>query len=165
MDMRMMVQVLAPGVEHSDETDLGADPKHLGAETGMIAILHTWGQNLHHHPHLHCIVPGGGLASDGRWIACRSGFFLPVHVLSRFYRRLFIERLQAAFDASRLTFFGDLSPLCDPLVFAGLLKLVRRLSWVVYTKRSFGGCSAGPRLSGPLYPSRGHRQRSSRRLP
>ena len=77
---------------------IGADPKHLGAETGMIAILHSWGQTLTHHPHVHCIVPGGGLAPDGRWVACRPGFFLPVHVLSRLYRRLFLERLRDAFS-------------------------------------------------------------------
>ena len=77
---------------------IGADPKHLGAETGMIAVLHTWGQTLTHHPHAHCVVPGGGLAPDGRWIGCRPNFFLPVRVLSRLYRRLFLQRLQAAFD-------------------------------------------------------------------
>ena len=90
---------------------IAADPKHLGAETGMIAILHTWGQTLTHHPHVHCIVPGGGLAPDGRWVACRPDFFLPVRVLSRLYRRLFLERLQAAFDSSKLEFFGDLARL------------------------------------------------------
>ena len=76
---------------------IAADPKHLGAETGMIAILHTWGQTLTHHPHVHCIVPGGGLGPDGRWVACKPNFFLPVHVLSRCYRRLFLERLRTAF--------------------------------------------------------------------
>ena len=90
---------------------IGADPKHLGAETGMIAILHTWGQTLTHHPHAHCIVPGGGLGPDGRWIACKPNFFLPVHVLSRCFRRLFLERLQAAFDAGGIAFFGDLAGL------------------------------------------------------
>jgi Putative transposase/Transposase zinc-binding domain len=118
---------------------IGADPKHLGADTGMIAILHTWGQTLTHHPHLHCIVPGGGLGPDGRWVACRPGFFLPVHVLSGLYRRLFLERLRAAFDAGRLAFFGDLSSLCDPLVFAQRLEPARRVNWVVYAKRPFGG--------------------------
>jgi hypothetical protein len=78
---------------------IAADPKHLGAEIGMIAVLHTWGQNLFHHPHVHCIVPGGGLASDGRWVVSRPGFFLAVRVLSRLYRRLFLERLIAAFEA------------------------------------------------------------------
>jgi len=118
---------------------IGADPKHLGADTGMIAILHTWGQTLTHHPHLHCIVPGGGLGPDGRWVACPPGFFLPVHVLSGLYRQLFLERLRAAFDAGRLAFFGDLSSLCDPLVFAQRLEPVLRVNWVVYAKRPFGG--------------------------
>src|SRR6201986_4771937 len=93
---------------------IAADPKHLGAETGMIAVLHTWGQNLFHHPHVHCIVPGGGLAPDGRWIACRPGFFLPVRGLSRLYRRLFLKRLQTAFDAGKLSFFGELAALAMP---------------------------------------------------
>src|SRR3984893_18705063 len=88
---------------------IGADPKHLGAETGMIAVLHTWGQSLFHHPHVHCIVPGGGLAPDRRWVACRPGFFLSVRVLSRLYRRLFLERLASAFNAGALNFFGDLT--------------------------------------------------------
>ena len=85
---------------------IAADPRHLGAEIGMIAVLHTWGQNLLHHPHVHCIVPGGGLAPDGRWLACRPGFFLSVRVLSRLYRRLFLERLAAAFETGALRFGG-----------------------------------------------------------
>jgi hypothetical protein len=94
---------------------LAADPKHLGAEIGFLAILHTWGQNLLHHPHLHCVVPGGGIAPDGqRWIACRPGFFLPVRVLSRLFRRLFLEHLQAAFDTGKLQFFSSLAQLRDP---------------------------------------------------
>ncbi len=97
---------------------IAADPKHLGAETGMIAILHTWGQTLTHHPHIHCLVPGGGLASDGSWVGCRPGFFLPVRVLSRLYRHLFLEHLQAAFDAGDLKFFGDLAPLSESAAFA-----------------------------------------------
>jgi len=118
---------------------IGADPKHLGAETGMIAILHTWGQTLTHHPHVHCLVPGGGLASDGRWVACRPDFFLPVRVLSRLYRGLFLDRLQAAFATGDLEFFGDLTPLTEPAAFAGHLKSMRRLEWVVYAKRPFAG--------------------------
>jgi hypothetical protein len=118
---------------------IGADPKHLGGETGMIAILHTWGQTLAHHPHVHCIVPGGGLEPDGRWVACRPNFFLPVHVLSRLYRRLFLERLQAAFDAGDLKFFGDLAPLREPAAFAKHLARLRRVNWVVYAKRPCGG--------------------------
>jgi hypothetical protein len=118
---------------------IGADPKYLGAETGMIAILHSWGQTLTHHPHVHCIVPGGGLAPDGRWVACRPGFFLPVHVLSRLYRRLFLERLFEAFDAGKLNFFGDLAALAAPAAFARYLAPLRRIAWVVYVKRPFGG--------------------------
>jgi hypothetical protein len=88
---------------------IAADPKHLGADIGFVAVLHTWGQNLHHHPHVHCLVPGG-LSPDGmRWMACRRGFFLPVPVLSRLFRRLFLERLQAAF--ANLSFFGELAAL------------------------------------------------------
>src|SRR5258708_26563329 len=97
---------------------IAADQRHLGAEIGFVAVLHTWGQNLQHHPHVHCLVPGGGLASDGtRWVFCRPGFFLPVRVLSRLFRRLFLEKLRAAFDAGRLAFFGTLCRLADPPVF------------------------------------------------
>jgi Putative transposase/Transposase zinc-binding domain len=118
---------------------IGADPRHLGAETGMIAVLHTWGQTLVHHPHIHCIVPGGGLTPDGRWRACRPGFFLSVRVLSRLYRRLFLERLLSAFNAGALNFFGDLATLADPTAFAAYLQPLRRTEWVVYCKRPFGG--------------------------
>ena len=119
---------------------IAADPKHLGAEIGFIAVLHSWGQNLHYHPHIHCIVPGGGISRDGtRWIACRPGFFLPVRVLSRLFRRLFLEELRAAHDASRLGFFGDLAHLAKPDAFARMLAEVRRLEWVVYAKPPFGG--------------------------
>ncbi len=118
---------------------IAADPQHLGAETAMIAILHTWGQTLTHHPHIHCLVPGGGLASDGRWIGCRPGFFLPVRVLSRLYRRLFLEHLQTAFDTDKLKFFGDLAPLIEPAACAEHLKPMRRVEWVVYAKRPFAG--------------------------
>src|SRR5271165_6208774 len=104
---------------------IGADPEHLGAETGMIAILHTWGQTLTHHPHAHCVVPGGGLTPDGRWVRCRPTFFLPVRVLSRLYRRLFLERLQAAFDKGELVFFGNLAHLAEPMVFAQHLRALR----------------------------------------
>jgi hypothetical protein len=119
---------------------IAADPKHLGAEIGFIAILHTWGQNLLHHPHLHCVVPGGGLSADGeRWISCRPGFFLPVRVLSRLFRRLFLVQLQGAFDAGRLRFFNALEPLQELGVFARYLAPVRRAEWVVYAKPPFGG--------------------------
>ncbi len=119
---------------------IAADPKHLGAEIGFIAILHTWGQNLLHHPHLHCVVPGGGISADGeRWIACRPGFFLPVRVLSRLFRRLFLAQLQAAFDAGRLRFFHALEPLQVTKAFARYLAPVRKTEWVVYAKPPFGG--------------------------
>jgi hypothetical protein len=118
---------------------IAADPRHLGAEIGFIAILHTWGQTLTHHPHLHCVVPGGGLSPDGaRWIACRPNFFLPIHVLSHLYRRRFLEQLQVAFDAGRLRFLGDLTALAQPPAFARHLKRLRKLNWVVYAKPPFG---------------------------
>jgi hypothetical protein len=119
---------------------IAADPKHLGAEIGLVAVLHTGGQNLHHHPHVHCVVPGGGPSADQtRWIACRPGFFLPVKVLSRLYRRLFLTRLQAAFDAGQLRFFGDLAHLDKPAMFTACLRPLRASPWVVYAKRPFGG--------------------------
>jgi hypothetical protein len=118
---------------------IAADPKHLGAETGVIAILHTWGQTLTHHPHVHCIAPGGGLEPAGSWVACRPNFFLPIHVLSRLYRRLFIERLQTAFEGGVLNFFGELAPLRERAAFARHLAPLRRVNWVVYAKRPFGG--------------------------
>lgn len=119
---------------------IAADPKHLGAEIGFIAILHTWGQNLLHHPHLHCVVPGGGLSADGdRWVACRPGFFLPVRVLSRLFRRLFLAKLQGAFDAGQLRFFNALEPLQDRGAFAKYLAPARQTEWVVYAKPPFGG--------------------------
>jgi Putative transposase/Transposase zinc-binding domain len=119
---------------------IAADPKHLGAEIGLIAVLHTWGQTLTNHPHLHCIVPGGGLSPDGtRWIACRPGFFLPERVLSRLCRRLFLEKLIAAHRAGRLRFFGDLQHLTDPNAFAAHLEPLRRADWVVDSKRPFAG--------------------------
>ncbi|MGF6998822.1 IS91 family transposase [Paraburkholderia sp. GAS32] len=119
---------------------IAADPRHLGATIGFIALLHTWGQNLVHHPHLHCVVPGGGLAADGtRWVACRPGFFLPVRVLSRLFRRLFLERLQRAFDAGALGFFASLAHLSEPGEFARYLSGPRHTEWVVYAKEPFGG--------------------------
>src|SRR5437879_4160236 len=119
---------------------IAADPKHLGAEIGLVAVLHTWGQNLHHHPHVHCVVPGGGPSLDGtRWVGCRPGFFLPVKVLSRLYRRLFLTRLQAAFDAGQLRFFGSLASLATREVFTVSLRQLRAIRWVVYAKRPFGG--------------------------
>ena len=118
---------------------IGANPKHLGAETGAVAILHTWGQTLTHHPHVHCIVPGGGLASDGSWIASKPNFFLPVHVLSRCFRRLFLERLRTAFDAGQIAFLGELAGLNDPSAFANYLEPVSKIPWIVFAKRPFAG--------------------------
>src|ERR1700674_4775441 len=110
---------------------IAADPRHLGAAIGLVAVLHTWGQNLHHHPHLHCLVPGGGPSIDRtRWIGCRPGFFLPVKVLSRLYRRLFVTRLQAAFDAGQLRFFGALASLAGRAAFAVCLRPLRAIPWV-----------------------------------
>jgi hypothetical protein len=118
---------------------IAADPKHLGAEVGFIAVLHTWGQNLLHHPHVHCVVPGGGIAPGGeRWIACGPGFFLPVRVLSRLFRRLFLDQLRRAFDAGVLRFHGQLEPLRDPQAFAVWLAPAARAEWVVYAKPPFG---------------------------
>jgi hypothetical protein len=119
---------------------IAADPRHrLGGELGFIGILHTWGQTLTHHPHIHCLVPGGVLAADGsRWISCKPGFFLPVHVLSKLFRRLFIERLQAAYAAGQLHFFGDLAPLHDDGHFAEAIRALRKKRWITYAKPPFG---------------------------
>jgi len=106
-------------------TTIAADPGHLGAEIGFVAVLHTWGQNLHHHLHLHCLVPGGGLSPDGtRWVSCRPGFFLLVPVLSR----LFLGQLKTAFAAGKLAFFGALAPLADGSAFARRLAELRQWS-------------------------------------
>jgi len=122
---------------------IAADPKHLGARIGLTAVLHTWGSALTHHPHLHCVVPGGGISLDGgRWISCRSGFFLPVRVLSRLFRRLFLEKLVAAHEAGRLRFFGKLRHLAASQAFARHLSPWRKLEWVVYAKRPFAGPEA-----------------------
>jgi hypothetical protein len=119
---------------------IAADPKHLGAEIGFIAVLHTWGQNLLHHPHLHCVVPGGGVSLDGkRWIACRPGFFLPVRVLSRLFRRLFLELVRAAFEHKELKFFNAMAPLQDAQAFEQFLAPAASAEWVVYAKAPFGG--------------------------
>lgn len=119
---------------------IAADPQHLGAAIGFFAVLHTWGQTLVHHPHLHCVVPGGGLSLDGtRWIACRSGFFLPVRVLARLFRRLFLTQLETAFDAGALQFVASLEPLRDRQAFLQHLAPARQADWVVYAKRPFAG--------------------------
>jgi hypothetical protein len=122
---------------------IAADPKHLGARIGITAVLHTWGSALTHHPHVHMIVPGGGIALDGkRWMACRPGFFLPVRVLSRLFRRLFLTALSAAHKAGRLNFFGEHARLAGRQAFAAYLAPLRRLEWVVYSKPPFGGPQA-----------------------
>jgi hypothetical protein len=120
--------------------DIAADPRHLGVEIGAVAVLHSWGQALHHHPHLHCIVPGGGLSPDRtRWVSCRPGFFLPVRVLSRRFRTLFLDRLRAAFAAGELRFSGALAALAGCETFAERLDGLRGIEWVVYAKRPFAG--------------------------
>ena len=119
---------------------IAADPKHLGAEIGFLAVLHTWGQNLMHHPHVHCLVPGGGIAPDGKsWIACRPGFFLPVRVLSRMFRGLFLHYLEKAFAAGDLHFFSAYLPLHEPAAFRRYLTPLHETEWVVYAKRPFAG--------------------------
>ncbi len=122
---------------------LAADPKRLGARVGMRSVLHTWGSAMTHHPHIHMIVPGGGLSPDGkRWVACRPGFFLHVRVLSRLFRRLFLEGLMALHHAGQLAYFGELKDLADTQVFAGYLAPLRKTEWVVYAKPPFGGPEA-----------------------
>jgi predicted Zn-ribbon and HTH transcriptional regulator len=119
---------------------IAADPKHLGAEIGFFAVLHSWGQNLQFHPHLHCVVPGGGLSPDGqRWILCRPNFFLPVRVLSSLFRRLFLEALQHAFDSEKLQFFNAQESLRERRNFDQFLERMKACEWVVYAKRPFAG--------------------------
>jgi hypothetical protein len=122
---------------------IAADPKHLGARVGITSVLHTWGSALTHHPHVHMIVPGGGTSLDGkRWISCRPGFFLPVRVLSRLFRRLFLDKLAAAYAAGRLKFFGDHVALAKPQAFTAFLAPLRKTEWVLYAKKPFGGPQA-----------------------
>jgi hypothetical protein len=119
---------------------IAADPKHLGAQIGFFAVLHTWGQNLTHHPHLHCVVPGGGLSPDGkRWVPCRPGFFLPVRVLSRFFRRRFLELLGQAFNRGELEFFSALAHLRERTAFSRYIGPLKEREWVVYAKEPFAG--------------------------
>ena len=146
-------------------TTIAADPKHLGARIGITAVLHTWGSALTHHPHVHMIVPGGGISLDGeRWVSCRPGFFLPVRVLSRLFRRLFLERLLAAHQAGRLQFFGDHAALADA-------QALRGLSGAAAPSRMGRLCQAPVRratgragLSVALHPPRRHRQQPADRL-
>ena len=122
---------------------IAADPGRLGARVGMTSVLHTWGSAMTHHPHIHMIVPGGGLSLDGtRWIGCKPGFFLPVRVLSRLFRRLFLEGLVALHRAGQLTFFSDLAELADASAFAAWLAPFRKAEWVIYAKPPFGGPEA-----------------------
>jgi len=122
---------------------IAADPKHLGARIGLTLVLHTWGSALTHHPHVHGIVPGGGLALDAeRWVPCKPGFFLPVRVLSRLFRRRFLEELTAAHGRGQLRFFGEHADLADPDAFAQWLAPLRQCEWVVYAKRPFAGPAA-----------------------
>jgi hypothetical protein len=120
---------------------IAADPQHLGAEIGFLAVLHTWGQNLHIHPHIHCVVPGGGISQDGsRWIAPRkNSFFLPVKVLSCLFRKKFLIYLKKAFRKGKLRFHGELRPLAKPSAFAALCGKADQRKWVVYAKPPFGG--------------------------
>jgi hypothetical protein len=119
---------------------IAADPKHLGARIGITSVLHTWGSAMTHHPHVHMIVPGGGISLDGtRWVSCKPGFFLPVRVLSRLYRRLFLEMLIAAHKAHRLQFFNGHAALADFKTFAAWVSGLRQIEWVTYAKRPFGG--------------------------
>jgi len=118
---------------------IARDPKHLGAEIGFFSVLHTWGQNLHLHPHLHCVIPGGGLSPEGQWVACLPGFFLPVRVLSRLFRRLFLEGLRALYSAGELHFWGELHALEEVAAFVDYLAPLEKKEWVVYAKPPFGG--------------------------
>jgi len=117
---------------------IARDPRHLGGEVGFLAILHTWGQALTHHPHIHCLVPGGALASTGQWLNTKARFFLPIHVLSRLFARLFMEQLLAAYAAGLLRFSGELSGLSNAATFAGTAKALRTKKWIVYAKPPFG---------------------------
>jgi hypothetical protein len=122
---------------------IAADPRHLGARIGATLVLHTWGSALTHHPHVHGIVPGGGLAADGsRWVACRPGCFLPVRVLSRLFRRRFLEELQRLHDGGKLRFFGEHAGLAESAAFKAWLGPLRKVEWVVYAKRPFAGPQA-----------------------
>jgi hypothetical protein len=124
-------------------TTIAADPRHLGARLGFTSVLHTWGSAMTHHPHVHCIVPGGGLSEEGdRWIPCKPGFFLPVRVLSRLFRRRFLESLSQAHRDHRLLFFGTLTDLADPKAFQTYIESLTRIDWVVYAKRPFAGPDA-----------------------
>jgi Putative transposase/Transposase zinc-binding domain len=119
---------------------IAADPRHLGAQIGFLSVLHTWGQNLHLHPHVHCVVPGGGLSPDrSQWIACRPGFFLPVRVLGRLFRAKFLSFLHDAYDRRQISFHGQQRYLEDPTIFQQMVTALKEKNWVVYAKPPFGG--------------------------
>ena len=119
---------------------IAADPKHLGAKIGVTSVLHTWGSAMTHHPHVHMIVPGGGISPDGkRWVSCKPDFFLPVLVLSKLFQRLFLEKLIAAHEAGRLQFFGEHAHLAERKAFASYLAPLKKIKWFVYAKRPFAG--------------------------
>jgi hypothetical protein len=139
--------------------DIAAHPKHLGAQLGFLSILHTWGQTLTPHPHIHCVVPGGGLAPDhSRWIASRSSFLLPVKVLSRVFRGKFLAGPRLLFARDQLRFFGQCRPLHEEKHFAHFLRTLYQQDWVVYAKPPFGGPPACAALSGALHAPRCHLQ-------
>ena len=122
---------------------IAADPKHLGAKIAITSVLHTWGSAMSHHPHVHMIVSGGGISADGkRWVPCKPGFFLPVRVLAKLFRRLFLEKLAAAHSAGELSFQGRLAHLADPQAFSAALAPLRKTKWFVYAKRPFAGPEA-----------------------
>jgi hypothetical protein len=144
---------------------IAADPKHLGARIGITSVLHTWGSALTHHPHVHMIVPGGGISLDGqRWVACRPGFFLPVRVLSRLFRRLFLKALLAAHAAGRLSSFRDDAHLADAQSFAAYLAPLRKSRVGRLRKAAIRRAAGSAGLSVALYPPRGHRQQPPDRL-
>ena len=132
---------------------IAVDPKHPGARIGLTAVLHTWGSALTHHPHAHIIVPGDGFSPDCQhWIACRPGFFLSVRVLSRLFRRRFLEQLTAAYNPGRLEFFANRAALAEPAAFITRLAALRQVEWVVYAKRPFGSrCSWPPASAAHLW--------------
>jgi hypothetical protein len=139
----MTIRKLAPKTQHDYVQRVKNFAAFLGARVGITSVLHRWGSAMTHHPHVHMIVPGGGISLDGeRWVACRPGFFLPVRVLSRLFRRLFLTMLRAAHEAGRPRFFGDHAALADAQAFAAYLAPLRRAEWVVYAKRPFGGPQA-----------------------
>ena len=122
---------------------IGVDHRHLGARLGVTFVLHTWGSAMTHHPHAHGIIPGGGLSLDGeKWVSCKSGFFLPVRVLSRLFRRLYLEMLLDAFEDHQLVFFGEYQSIDNAKSFTLWLNKQRKIEWVVYTKRPFAGPQA-----------------------